>query len=162
MLLKDKDGWEPIDGQEALERQTSPDALVARLRLKVPGQRMLLTQPIQMRFNELLEGTRADISVKIFGDDMDLLSDLAGKIKSVIDKVPGAGDVELEIQGKSPLLHVEPNLGLLHFPWRLQPRGAGDGRHRRRWPGSRRHLRGMKRFPIVVRLNERTAPTWTP
>ncbi|MBK7207370.1 MAG: efflux RND transporter permease subunit [Elusimicrobia bacterium] len=154
ILLKDKDGWEPIDGRKPSKADLS-DALVERLRRKVPGQRMLLTQPIQMRFNELLEGTRADISVKIFGDDMDLLSDLSGKIKSVIDKVPGAGDVELEIQGKSPLLHVEPNLELLHSLGVsnrevLETVGTAVG-------GQEVGViyEGMKRFPIVVRLNEK-------
>jgi cobalt-zinc-cadmium resistance protein CzcA len=108
-----------------------------------------------MRFNELLEGTRADISVKIFGDDMDQLTDLAGKIKAVIEKVPGSGDVELEVQGKSPLLHVRPKLDFLHSLGVsnrevLETVGTAVG-------GEEVGVvyEGMKRFPIVLRLDEK-------
>jgi heavy metal efflux system protein len=154
ILFKDKDDWEPINGKKPSKAELTED-LVTRLRKKVPGQRMLVTQPIQMRFNELLEGTRADISVKIFGDDMDRLADIAGQAKAIIEKVPGAGDVELEMQGKSPLLHVEPNLEVLHSLGIsnhevLETVGTAVG-------GEEVGViyEGMKRFPIVVRLNEK-------
>lgn len=154
ILLNDKKDWEKINGKKPSKSDLTT-ALIDKLRLHVPGQRMLLTQPIQMRFNELLEGTRADISVKIFGDDMDQLADLAGKIKTVIEKVPGSGDVELEVQGKSPLLHVRPKLDFLHSLGVsnrevLETVGTAVG-------GEEVGVvyEGMKRFPIVLRLDEK-------
>jgi len=154
ILLKEKKDWPPINGERPSKAELA-EALVKRLREKAPGQRMLLTQPIQMRFNELLEGTRADISVKIFGDDMDRLAEIAGQVQAVIGKVPGAGDVELEIQGKSPLLHVEPNLNMLHSLGVsnrevLETVGTAVG-------GEEVGViyEGMRRYPIVVRLDEK-------
>jgi heavy metal efflux system protein len=129
--------------------------IVRRLRAEIPGQRILLTQPIQMRFNELLEGTRADIAVKVFGDDMDMLGELSQKAQSVIEKVKGAGDVELEMQGKSPLLHVSPKLEILNSLGVsnrevLETVGVAIGGEE---VGS--IYEGMRRYPIVVRLDEK-------
>ncbi|MBI4397315.1 MAG: CusA/CzcA family heavy metal efflux RND transporter, partial [Elusimicrobia bacterium] len=129
--------------------------IVERLRAEIPGQRVLLTQPIQMRFNELMEGTRADIAVKVFGDDMDTLGEAAQKAQSVIEKVEGAGDVELEMQGKSPLLHVSPKLEMLNSlgvsnQEVLETVGVAIGGEE---VGS--IYEGMRRYPIVVRLNEK-------
>jgi heavy metal efflux system protein len=131
------------------------EALIKRLREEIPGQRMLLTQPIQMRFNELLEGTRADVAVKVFGEDMDTLVGHTREIKEIVEKVHGAGDVELEVQGKSPLLHVDPNLEYLQslgvsVHEVMETVGVAIG-------GEEVGViyEGQKRFPIVVRLNER-------
>ncbi len=155
ILFKDKKDWPALGGSKLTKARLS-QAIVQSLRERVPGQRMLLTQPIQMRFNELLEGTRADIAVKVFGDDMDRLAEMTQKVKAVIEKVRGAGDVELELQGKSPLLHVAPNLDLLHSlgvssQEVLETVGVAIG-------GEEVGLiyEGMKRFPIVVRLNEQS------
>lgn len=61
-----------------------------------------------MRFNELLEGTRADVSIKIFGPDLKTNMDLAKDIKEIVSTVEGAGDVEEDLAGTSPVLKVEP------------------------------------------------------
>ena len=63
---------------------------------KVPGNNYEFTQPIQMRFNELLSGVRADVAVKVFGDDMDTLICRGGQIEKVLETVPGAADVKIE------------------------------------------------------------------
>ncbi len=154
IMLKPKREWPPLNGQIPNKAEIA-DAIMGRLQQEVPGQSLLLTQPIQMRFNELLEGTRADISVKVFGEDMDILSDLTDQIKDVIEKVPGAGDVELELQGKSPALHIEPKLSLLRslgvsIQEVLEAVGVGIGGEEAGFI-----YEGLRRFPIVVRLNEK-------
>ena len=63
-------------------------------------------QPIEMRFNEMLEGTKAELSVKIFGDDYDVLEKLAAQIKPVLEGTPGAAEVEFETEGRTPQLQI--------------------------------------------------------
>ncbi len=63
---------------------------------KVPGNKYEFTQPIQMRFNELLSGVRADVAVKVFGDNLDTLLLLGNKIEGLLKNIPGAADVRTE------------------------------------------------------------------
>lgn len=107
IMLKDRSEWPKINGKKrTYEELTS--AIVAKLEREVPGQTYLASQPIQMRFNELLEGTRADVAVKIFGPDLDKLVSISKNIQEVIQKVKGAGDVEVDLAGTSPVLKIEP------------------------------------------------------
>ncbi|MBA4143518.1 MAG: CusA/CzcA family heavy metal efflux RND transporter [Nitrosospira sp.] len=76
---------------------------------KMPGNNYEFTQPIQMRFNELLSGVRADVAVKVFGDDMDMLFDLAGQIETLLETVPGAADVKIEQLAGLPVLTIQPD-----------------------------------------------------
>lgn len=76
---------------------------------KLPGNNYEFTQPIQMRFNELIAGVRADVAVKIFGDDMDLLLDNGNKIASILQGIPGAADVRVEQVSGLPLMTVSIN-----------------------------------------------------
>jgi heavy metal efflux system protein len=73
----------------------------------VPGNNYEFTQPIEMRFNELLTGVRADVAVKIFGDDMDVLLSVGEQIESVLETVPGAADVRIEQITGLPILTVQ-------------------------------------------------------
>src|SRR5690606_22365195 len=102
VILHPRDKWPAKDG-----RRRTPEELAAamreRLTKELAGQSVLLSQPIQLRFNELLEGTRADVSLKIYGEDLAALEKLAGEIAGVIRGVPGAGDVESEVRGRSPI-----------------------------------------------------------
>lgn len=75
--------------------------------LGVPGNNYEFTQPIQMRFNELLSGVRADVAVKVFGDHTDTLLVLAAQIEKLLDKVPGASDVKAEPITGLPMLTVQ-------------------------------------------------------
>ncbi len=75
--------------------------------LKVPGNNYEFTQPIQMRFNELISGVRADVAVKVFGDDMDILSDLGEQIEKILGTVPGASDVRVEQVTGLPMLFIQ-------------------------------------------------------
>lgn len=113
IMLKDRKFWpKPEEGRHDFESLVK--AIIKRLEREVPGQNYLASQPIQMRFNELLEGTRADVSVKVFGPDLQANMDIAKKVQSVVSKVNGAGDVEVDLAGTSPVLKVEPNESALN------------------------------------------------
>ncbi|PCI54466.1 MAG: CusA/CzcA family heavy metal efflux RND transporter [Alphaproteobacteria bacterium] len=75
----------------------------------VPGNNYEFTQPIQMRFNEMISGVRADLGVKVFGDDLNLLLIAATSIREVIENIDGASDVNMEQVGGLPVLTVTPN-----------------------------------------------------
>jgi len=74
---------------------------------KIPGNNYEFTQPIQMRFNELISGVRADVAVKIFGDDMDTLLALGEEIEHLLATVPGAADVRTEQITGLPVLSIQ-------------------------------------------------------
>ncbi len=70
----------------------------------------MVAQPVEMRFNEMLEGIRADIAVKIFGNDYDVLERLGSEVKEVLEQIPGTregeGEVEYETTGRAPMLEI--------------------------------------------------------
>lgn len=74
----------------------------------IPGNNYEFTQPIQMRFNELISGVRADLAIKVFGDDLDVLRQTAEKISQSLHKVDGAADIKVEQVDALPMLSVEP------------------------------------------------------
>src|SRR5437773_10501880 len=78
-----------------------------------PDYDILTAQPIEMRFNEMLEGTKAELSVKIFGNDYDVLEKLAEQIKGVLEKTPGAAQVEHETEGRTPQLQINAKRDML-------------------------------------------------
>ncbi len=79
----------------------------ARLKKMNPDYDILFAQPIEMRFNEMLEGTKAQLAVKIFGDDYDVLEKLAEQVKDILEKTPGASQVEYETEGRTPQLQID-------------------------------------------------------
>jgi cobalt-zinc-cadmium resistance protein CzcA len=74
----------------------------------IPGNNYEFTQPIQMRFNELLSGVRADVAVKVYGDDLEQLATIGARMSALVASVPGAQDVSLEQVTGLPVLSVEP------------------------------------------------------
>ena len=74
---------------------------------KVPGNNYELTQPIEMRFNELLSGVRSDVAIKVFGDDRDTMNSTAESIAKVLEGVPGAADVKVEQTTGLPMLTIK-------------------------------------------------------
>ncbi len=76
---------------------------------KLPGNNYEFTQPIQMRFNELISGVRSDVAVKVFGDDTVAMLQTANAIAAVLNKVPGAADVKTEQADGLPMLTILPN-----------------------------------------------------
>ncbi|PYI82362.1 MAG: hypothetical protein DME26_17900 [Verrucomicrobia bacterium] len=71
------------------------------------GTHVLIAQPIEMRFNEMLEGIRADVSVKIFGNDYDVLEKLAEQAKPLLKEISGASEAEYETEGRAPVLEIK-------------------------------------------------------
>jgi len=70
------------------------------------GQNYEVSQPIELRFNELISGVRSDVGIMIYGDDMDVLLDTGNKISSIVNKIPGAADVKVEQVTGLPMLTV--------------------------------------------------------
>ena len=128
--------------------------IVSNLESEIPGQRLLVSQPIQLRFNELLEGTRADVSIKVFGDDIELATETAGNLEKLLRTIPNSGDVEVESKGKQSVLEIIPNpLKLIEY--RMSPNdilesvGIGLGGYT-----AGKFYEGQKIFDIVVRLKD--------
>ncbi|HKM94177.1 MAG TPA: CusA/CzcA family heavy metal efflux RND transporter [Prolixibacteraceae bacterium] len=81
----------------------------------IPGIEYEFTQPIEMRFNELITGVRADLAIKIFGDDLDILNKKAIEAKALIANVPGAADVIMEKTAGLPQMNVKYNRSKIAF-----------------------------------------------
>jgi cobalt-zinc-cadmium resistance protein CzcA len=75
----------------------------------VPGTAFSFTQPIEMRFNELIAGVRSDVAVKLFGDDLETLRKKGEEIERIVGSVPGAADVKLEQTAGLPVVRIRPD-----------------------------------------------------
>ncbi|KTD44153.1 efflux RND transporter permease subunit [Legionella quateirensis] len=121
---------------------------------QVPGNNYEFTQPIQMRFNELISGVRSDVAVKVFGDDMDVLLKIAESISAQLKKVPGAADVKVEQVSGLPLLTVTINRESL-ARYGLQISSVQDAIVIATGGKKGGELfEGDKRFDLIVRLPE--------
>jgi heavy metal efflux system protein len=131
--------------------------LVAELEVAVkdiPGNNYEFTQPIQMRFNELIAGVRSDVAVKLFGEDMDILQQYGKQIEKEMKTISGASDVKLEQSTGLPLMSIEPkraalaryglNIADLQEVIEIALGGKSAGEV----------FEGDKRFEIVMRLPE--------
>ena len=98
--LKPKDEWISAKTKEDLADKFKNALSV------IPGIDYEFTQPIEMRFNELITGVRADIAIKIFGENLDYLNSKAIEIKNLIEDIPGAADVILEKTAGLPQMSV--------------------------------------------------------
>ena len=103
VILKPRDEW-PNPGKTKDELVTEMETALEEL----PGNNYEFTQPIQMRFNELISGVRADLGIKVFGDDLDQLVLTANDILKAINQVPGAADARVEQVTGLPTLSVIP------------------------------------------------------
>ena len=97
---------------------------------EVPGNNYEFTQPIQMRFNELISGVRSDVGVKIFGDDLNTLLQIAGQVQNVLQGVQGAADVKTEQVSGLPVLTVKLNRQALARPGLSSPMFRASSRLR--------------------------------
>jgi cobalt-zinc-cadmium resistance protein CzcA len=101
VILKPQHEWTTAGTREDLIAKMRPAILDA-----VPGVGLGFTQPIEMRFNELIAGTRSDLAVKIFGPDLEVLKQQAEAVARVLETVRGAADVKVEQVAGLPLLRV--------------------------------------------------------
>lgn len=88
-------------------------AINEELERSVPAQVLMLSQPVELRFNELLEGTRSAVAAKVYGPDLDKLSEIAAQVAGVISEIPNAGEVESESKGKTTMLEYRPKVDVL-------------------------------------------------
>ncbi|HEV8200633.1 MAG TPA: CusA/CzcA family heavy metal efflux RND transporter [Candidatus Polarisedimenticolia bacterium] len=149
VMLKPRREW---------RRGLTKEALVAEmheaLEAGVPGNVFAFTQPIEMRFNELIAGSKSDLAVKIFGDDLDVLAQKGGELAAILAGVPGASDVRVEQTAGLPMIRVRVDRD------RIARLGASvddvlavvEAARSGRVVGS--VLEGRRRFDVVVRLEE--------
>ncbi|EGD08744.1 heavy metal efflux pump, cobalt-zinc-cadmium [Xanthomonas vesicatoria ATCC 35937] len=121
---------------------------------QLPGNNYEFTQPIQMRMNELISGVRADVAIKVYGDDLDTLVKVGQRVQQIASSVPGAADVSLEQATGLPMLAVVPDRAAL-AGYGLNPGVVQDtvaaavgGQE------AGQLFEGDRRFDIVVRLPE--------
>jgi len=148
IALKPRSEWTRATTREELVRQMD---LALR---DLPGQRLAFTQPIEMRMNEMSAGIKADVGIKLFGDDLAVLNEKSGEIATVIQGIDGATDVAVEQLTGQPVLQVRvlpqaiarygiPASQVLELVESLGTLELGDV------------VEGQLRFPLVVRLPDR-------
>ncbi|MFC3815123.1 efflux RND transporter permease subunit [Lysobacter sp. GCM10012299] len=150
VMLKPRKDW-PDPGKPRAALLAEFEAAARSL----PGNNYEFTQPIQMRMNELISGVRADVAVKVYGDDLDTLVEVGRRIEAVAKAVPGAADVKLEQATGLPLLTVVPDRQAL-VRYGLNP-GDVQATLATAVGGevAGQLFEGDRRFDIVVRLPER-------
>jgi cobalt-zinc-cadmium resistance protein CzcA len=102
VILKPRAGWPNPSEEKGKLIERLEEALN-----QIPGNSMEFTQPIQMRFNELIAGTRGDIAVKVFGEKFEEMVPLANKIASIMRSISGAADVKVEQTAGLPVMNIE-------------------------------------------------------
>ena len=153
VMLKPPGEWRKVGGRPI----TKPE-LIALMRGSLsehaPGQSLLFTQPIQLRFNEIMAGARADLSLKIFGDDFGKLDELAKRARTILNSVPGGADIEFEAMGRQPMIELVPKRDALE---RYGVHGDEINRvvsHALGGKAAGQLIEGNRRYEIVVRLGE--------
>ncbi|MFZ5734400.1 MAG: efflux RND transporter permease subunit [Pseudomonadota bacterium] len=149
VMLKPRDQWpDPKKPKSQLVTE------VEKAAEEIAGSSYELSQPIQLRFNELISGVRSDVGVKIFGDDLDTLLQVASQVQSVLQGISGAADVKTEQVTGLPVLTVKINrpalarLGLSVADVQGIVEAAVGGKN------AGLVFEGDRRFEIVVRLPE--------
>ncbi len=150
IIMKPRREW-PDPGKSREDLVQDLETRVTRL----PGNNYEFTQPIQMRFNELLSGVRTDVAVKLFGDDLELLQENGKAIARVLAGIPGAADVKLEQITGLPVMTLSPrreviaryglNIADVQTAARIALAGETAGEV----------FEGDRRFDLVVRLADR-------
>ncbi|MBN6531118.1 CusA/CzcA family heavy metal efflux RND transporter [Acinetobacter pittii] len=149
VLLKPHDQW-PNPKETIDELRTRMLQFVNQ----IPGNNSEFSQPIELRFNELISGVRSDIGVKVFGDDMQILNQEAEKIAQQLRSIPGASEVKVEQTNGLPLLNVDVDHALA-AQYGLSVKSIQDivaasigGQ------SVGQILQGDRRFDFVIRLQE--------
>lgn len=150
VILKSRSEW-PNPAKTKTELVAEMETALEQL----PGNSYEFTQPIQMRFNELISGVRSDVGIKVFGDDLDVLLKVAQSIEQVAGSISGAADVRTEQVSGLPVLAVTPKLialsryGLTVSQFQDVIAMSIGGEH------AGLIYEGDRRFQLVVRLPER-------
>lgn len=104
IILKDRAEW-PDPRKQKAELVAEMEAAVRT----IPGNNYEFTQPVQMRMNELIAGVRAEVAIKLYGDDLEQLAEVGAQIEAVASRINGAADVKLEQITGLPLLTITPD-----------------------------------------------------
>lgn len=148
VILKDKSEWTSATNREDLAEK------MAKKLESIPGVSFGFQQPIQMRFNELIAGVRQDIGIKIFGEDLDVLSDLAKKVSAIVPTIKGAEDLYVEQVTGLPQIVVKLNRDkIAQFGLNVEDVNRTVGAA---FAGEAAGIvyEGEKRFDMVVRLEK--------
>lgn len=101
IMLKEREHW-----RKGMTKESIREEIEEKLN-EVPGQGYNFSQPIEMRFSELVSGVKADIGIKVFGEDLEVLRQKAEEIQAVVAAIPGAADVEVEQVEPIPVLQID-------------------------------------------------------
>ena len=148
LTLRPREEWKRAQTQDELA------ALIQKELRDLPGQRIAMTQPIEMRLNEMISGVRSDVAAILYGDDFDILVKKAAEIEGVLKSIPGAADVSTEQVTGQPVLQIRVNQDeiarygipaktVLDLVESLGSLRVGEV------------FEGQLRFPLIVRLPER-------
>ncbi|TDY11406.1 CusA/CzcA family heavy metal efflux RND transporter [Meridianimaribacter flavus] len=148
VILKPKSEWTTVETKDELI-----EAMKEAVEI-IPGVNYEFTQPIEMRFNELLEGVREDIAIKLYGEDIEVLSQKAEEITKIIAGTPGIGDMKAEATTGLPQMTInysrdklaQYGLQINTLNKMVQSAFAGGN--------AGVIFEGEKRFDLVVRLNQ--------
>jgi heavy metal efflux system protein len=158
IYYKPQSEWRKVDNHP-ISKEELAKIITVEIEALNPRARVMVAQPVEMRFNEMLEGIRADIAVKIFGNDYDVLERLGSEVKEVLGQIPGTregeGEVEYETTGRAPMLEIRVKRDVL-AKYNLH---AGDVNQAisaalaGQTVGTM--IEGNRRFDIVVRLSDK-------
>ncbi|GAA4438404.1 CusA/CzcA family heavy metal efflux RND transporter [Bremerella cremea] len=147
ITLRPRKEWTKASSQEALTR------LIQEELRDLPGPRLALSQPIEMRMNEMISGVRADVAAILYGDDLDLMVRKASEIEQLLKSIPGAADVKVEQVTGQPVLQIKikqdaiarygvPTRNVMNLVRSLGSHHVGEV------------YEGQLRFPLTIRLPE--------
>jgi cobalt-zinc-cadmium resistance protein CzcA len=147
IALRPRDQWKRAKSQDELSE------LIRKSMRELPGQRIAMTQPIEMRLNEMISGVRSDVAVKLFGDDYDVMEDKGKEIERVLRSIDGSLDLNVEQVTGQPVLQIQvkqdeiarygvPADAVLQLVESIGSKPLGAV------------VEGQLRFPLVVRLPE--------
>ncbi len=153
LLLRPRSTWRTARNQEDIE------AAIRERLADVPGIQVTLTQPIEMAVDELLEGVRAELAIKIFGDDLEILEEKSDEVASIVREVRGAADIQVDQVAGAPQLLVRVDrqaiarygMNVADVQEVLHAAVGGEV--------AGQVFEGVRRFDILVRYEERARST---
>ena len=150
VTLKPRDQWTSAHDKEALVE------MMRRRLAQIPGITVLMSQPIQERVDELISGTKSEVAIKLFGDDLETLTEKAGEIAAIMATVEGVRDIKVEQQAGQSYLTVDidrrkiARFGINVSDIQQVIETAIGGK------SATRILEGERRFSVAVRFPEQT------
>ncbi|UUO06518.1 CusA/CzcA family heavy metal efflux RND transporter [Blastopirellula sp. J2-11] len=148
ITLRPREQWKRAESQEELT------VLIQEELRDLPGPRLAMSQPIEMRMNEMISGVRSDVAAILYGDDLDVMASKAAEIEQVLKTIDGAADVKVEQVTGQPVLQIKikqdqiarygvPASNIMNLVRSLGSHHVGEV------------YEGQLRFPLIIRLPER-------